>query len=57
MQFIVDGFFNQGWTWTVIFLGLMITISTSYQFGYNIGVLNQPVVVSFDLNNRFYCHT
>lgn len=45
---------KQGWTWTVVLLGLMITISTSYQFGYNIGVLNQPVTLVKEYLNRSY---
>lgn len=40
---------HQGWTWSVVLLGFMITITTSYQFGYNLGVLNQPAAVSENL--------
>ena len=31
----------------LLFISFVIVMSTSYQFGYNIGVLNQPVAVKF----------
>jgi len=42
----INKYFVQGLNKNLLLMSFIIVMSTSYQFGYNIGVLNQPVAVS-----------